>query len=439
MTGQAALDLRGLVQANRVHPRVYTDPDIFDLEIRHVFGQAWNYVGHTSQTPRSGDYLTTKVASQPVVMLHHSDGRIVVVHNRCAHRGAKVLSEDSGNAKVLRCPYHGWTYATDGKLLSIPCPQGYAGAEGRADEFERGMPALRSACYRGFVFASLSSDGPELQEFLGSALQVLDNMVDRAPEGELEAAGGRFRTVQRNNWKIYLENLHDGMHPMIVHQSSIAASRAQLRKHQDEYPGEEPLPLQIVAANGQSYEQMRELEVSCDRYGHSFMRGFRNPRGEDPVFKEYVRRLQQRHGSERAEEILSTNFHNVNLYPNASAHPSFLQLRVVLPLSFDKTLLETWVFRLKGAPDELHRRNIAYANTVHSPSSIIKADDLETYRRVQDGLHGSGGWISQHRDFDAQSDDMKGTALNEHYVRNQYRAWLSYMSDGFLKEENALV
>ena len=427
MTSGSAFDVRELVEADCVHPSVYTDPDIFELEIRQVFSQAWNYVGHESQVPRHGDYFTTNVARQPVVMLRHTDGHVKVVHNRCAHRGAQVVSEASGNAKVLRCPYHGWTYATDGTLLSVPCPQGYGDMELPG----QGMPALRSACYRGFVFATLSSQGPELEEFLCSARQVFDNMVDRAPDGELEIAGGRFRTVQHNNWKIYLENLHDGMHPMHVHQSSIAASRAQMKKHEGEQPGVHALPLQIVAANGQSYEQMRELTVSCDRYGHSFMRGFRNPRSEDPVFMEYVRRLEKGHGPERAEEILSANFHNVNLYPNASAHPSFLQLRVVFPLSVAETLVETWMFRMKGAPDELHQRNVVYANTVHSPSSIIKADDLETYRRVQGGLPGSDRWISQHRDFDAQSDDMSGNALNEHYVRNQYRAWRAYMTGEF--------
>ena len=423
MTPQFGVDVRELVEANRVHPRVYTDPAIFELETQRVFGRAWNYVGHASQIPETGDYFTTTLARQPVVMLRHQDGRIVVLHNRCAHRGALVVSEGEGNARVLRCPYHGWTYATDGALVSIPCPRGYTEAERR----ERGMSALRSASYRGFVFATLADDGPRLEDFLGGARQVLDNMVDRAPDGELAIAGGRFRTVQRNNWKVYAENLHDGMHPMHVHQSSISASRAQIKKREVEQKGD-VFPLQIVAANGQTYEQMRELEVSCDRRGHSFMRGFRNPRSDDPVFLEYARRLEKRHGAEKAEEILSANYHNVNLYPNASAHPSFLQLRVLFPLSVDETLVETWMFRLKGAPDELHRRNVVYANTVHSPSSIIKADDLETYRRVQEGLPGSPDWVSQHRDFGAQADDMKGNALNEHYVRNQYRAWLCYMT-----------
>jgi hypothetical protein len=159
------------------------------------------------------------------------------------------------------------------------------------------------------------------------------------------------------------------------------------------------------------------------------MRGFRNPRTDDSVAREYEERLAGRRGAQEAERILSLNFHNANFYPNLSVHPSFMQLRVIFPLSVDETLVEMWTLRLKGAPEAFNRRNIVYANTVHSPSSLIKVDDLEAYRRVQAGNAGGPEWVSQHARDPESSNDATGSALSEHYIRHQYRAWLAYMEE----------
>lgn len=422
--------IRSLVRPDCVHRDVYIDREIFNLEIQRIFACAWNYLCHENQIPNPGDYLTAEIAGNPVIVIRHEDNLIRVLHNRCAHRGAKVLENNQGNAKVLACSYHGWSYTTDGALLAIPCRDNYQRTEVDINPADYGLSEIRTDSYRGFIFANLDANAPDLADYLGAARRALDNMVDRSPEGELEAVGSSFRAVYRNNWKIYLENLHDGMHPLNVHQSSIAASREQISRIEMTAGNTPPLALQLVQANAQSYRQMEELEVTCYKYGHSDMRGFRNPDNDtDPVYQEYVNRHQQRYGREKSAQILNTNLHNVNFYPNASAHPRFLQLRVIRPISVDRTAVEINVFRWKGAPDEINRRNITYANTIHSPSSLIKPDDLEAYRRVQEGLHASGReWISQHSLFDPDTDHASPqSALSEQYIRNQYRAWLAYM------------
>ena len=422
--------IRSLVRPDCVHRDVYIDPEIFRLELKRIFARAWNYLCHESQLPNPGDYLTTEIAANPVIVIRHEVNSIKVLHNRCAHRGARILENKQGTARVLSCSYHGWRYKTDGELLSTPCMENYRGTEIENNPADYGLPEIRSGNYRGFIFATLSHDTPDITDCLGGTRRALDNMVDRSPEGELEAIESNFRAVYCNNWKIYLENLHDGMHPLTVHQSSIAASREQISKI-EKTPGKlPPLALQLVQANAQGYRQMDELEVTCYEHGHSDMRGFRNPDNDaDPVYREYVNRHQRQYGKEKSGEILNTNLHNVNFYPNASAHPRFLQMRVIRPISVDRTAIEIYVFRWKGAPEEINQRNVIYANTVHSPSSLIKPDDLEAYRRVQEGLHSSGReWISQHSLFDPDSDDVQPqSALSEQYIRNQYRAWLAYM------------
>lgn len=413
-----------LVADGRVHRRVYTEPAIFALEMRRIFGRAWIFVAHESQVPETGDYVTAMVAQQPVVAVRQDDGSVRVLFNRCSHRGALVAVGRAGKVTAFRCGYHGWTYQLDGALKSIPREEDYAGSG-----FERsaaGMaPLPRVAAYRGFVFASLASAGPSLADFLGAAGANLDNMVDRAPGGALEVAGGCFATLQRNNWKIYLENLHDGAHAAIVHQSSFDAARRAAAAARDPITR---FRAEVVAANSQTYEQMAALEVGTYPHGHSDMRGFRRQSSEEPEYAEYVAALAARLGKGQAEAVLNLQRHNALIYPSLSVHPVFMQLRSIVPLAPDLTRVDIWVMRMKGAPDWMHRRNVAFANTIHSPSSIVKADDLEAYSRVQAGVAAAGGdWISLHRGA-ARTQSACG-ALSEAYIRNQYRAWRDYMAE----------
>jgi phenylpropionate dioxygenase-like ring-hydroxylating dioxygenase large terminal subunit len=408
---------------------VYVAPGVLAGERERLFARSWLYVGHDSQVPAAGDYFCTQMAGRPVVMIRHGSGSVHVLHNHCPHRGALVAGGRTGNARLLRCCYHGWAFQPDGRLQAIPCIESYDGSSVKAGNPAFDMQPVKSAGYRGFVFATLDADAPELLAWLDRGAAVLDNMTERAPDGELEVAGGYFRAVQRNNWKVYLENLHDGMHPKFVHQSSLRASDRVARKADTGETSESALRMRIIAANNQGFEEMGALTVDCYGAGHSAMRGFRNPRTDDSVAREYEERLAGRRGAQEAERILSLNFHNANFYPNLSVHPSFMQLRVIFPLSVDETLVEMWTLRLKGAPEAFNRRNIVYANTVHSPSSLIKVDDLEAYRRVQAGNAGGPEWVSQHARDPESSNDATGSALSEHYIRHQYRAWLAYMEE----------
>lgn len=427
----ARLDAQ-LAERDRVHRNVYTDTAVFEREMRQVFGRAWLFVGHDSQAPEPGDYFTTTLAGRPVVMVRQPDRSMKVLYNRCGHRGALVAVGRTGRVRQFNCMYHGWTFATDGKLIHVPLESGYDGTAFDRCNPQYGMPELPAVdSYNGFVFARLVPDGPGLGDFLGGIRQILDHLTELSPCGSLTVMGSSFRTVYPCNWKIYLENLHDGVHPRFVHSSSVAASRHVASEAPAGRSAFDDFAIGVIQANGQSFSAMDELEVRTFTHGHSDMRGFRKSPSTDPAVLELGKGLAQRHGGDRAAEILARNWHNMCAYPNLSIHPGFLQLRVLTPLSVAETMVEIWAMRLDGAPDEIHHRTIAYANTVHSPTSIIKPDDLEAYKRVQRGLLADGSeWVSNHRRCGketARDGAMTDSALSEHYIRNQYQAWRGYM------------
>src|SRR5919106_3661621 len=149
-------DFAELIRPDRVSRRLYLDPAIFELEMQRIFGRAWLYLAHESQIPKEGDYVAAWMGRQPVIVIRHKDRQVHVLHNRCAHRGVMVVTDERGNAgNTIRCGYHGWTFRTNGELLLAPMRDAYAGRyDMGAAEF--GLARVpRVASYRGFIFASL--------------------------------------------------------------------------------------------------------------------------------------------------------------------------------------------------------------------------------------------------------------------------------------------
>ena len=164
--------VRALVEPDRVHRDLYIDAELFALEQEHFFANTWNYVGHESQIANPGDYLTVDIAGRPLIAVRADDGSVRVLMNRCAHKGARVVSATRGNTgRFFRCPYHGWAYKTDGSLLAIPLKKGYEGTGLEHCESARGLTAVANvATHRGFIFAKLSDAGPDFASYFGDSL-----------------------------------------------------------------------------------------------------------------------------------------------------------------------------------------------------------------------------------------------------------------------------
>jgi len=157
--------LSEFVEPYRVRREVYTDPAIFELEMQRIHERVWVYCGHESQVPKPGDYYAVQIGRQPMVMVRGADGKVNVLYNRCPHRGNMMVGDRHGSSgEFFRCSYHAWTFHHDGRLRSIPMMEsGYAGTRYGKDNPDCSMKhAARVENYRGFVFASLSPEGPSL-------------------------------------------------------------------------------------------------------------------------------------------------------------------------------------------------------------------------------------------------------------------------------------
>ena len=116
-----AVDYGRLIEDRRVHGSLYTDRQVFADEIDRIFRRGWIFVGHESEIPKTGDWVTRRLGREPVIMLRAAEGGVHVLANRCAHRGTLLCWQDRGGGrKSFQCSYHGWVFGLDGKLRSLP-------------------------------------------------------------------------------------------------------------------------------------------------------------------------------------------------------------------------------------------------------------------------------------------------------------------------------
>ncbi len=426
--------VRALVRADAVHRDVYIDRELFDLEMEQLWRSAWIYVGHDSQVPAAGDFYSTTIGREPVIMIRGADRKVRVLANRCAHKGTKLVSAVHGRCQggMLRCPYHGWTYRLDGSLRTVPLKGGYAGTGFENSTAAAGLSEYASANYRGFVFTRLAADGVDFHGYFGASLTSIDNMVDRAPEGRLEVAGGVLRYLHDCNWKLFVENLNDAMHPMVAHESSAGTAKTLW---QGAAPGTPtPMVIEQFTPFVNDYEFFDKMGVKVYENGHSYTGVNFSIHSRYSSVGPYEQAMIAAHGEERARQILSEARHNTVYYPSLTVKGAIQAIRVARPLAVDKTLIESWTFRLVGAPDEMLARTTTYSRLINAPTSVVGHDDLHCYRSIQEGLAAAGNdWISLHRGHSpGEENHIAGVygATNEVPMRGQAQAWAKFMTAG---------
>jgi anthranilate 1,2-dioxygenase large subunit len=203
---------------SRVPYRLYHDPEAYDREQERIFrGPTWNFLGLEAEIPNPGDFRASYVGDTPVLVNRDANGMVHALVNRCAHRGALVRRELSGNASEHTCIYHQWCYGLDGGLKSIPFRRGIRGQGGMDASFDMGAHGLRKlqvAAIGGALFGTLSEDAEPLEEYLGVPVLAQLHRLFEKPVTVL----GYNRQRIRANWKLYAENTRDNYHASLLHE-----------------------------------------------------------------------------------------------------------------------------------------------------------------------------------------------------------------------------
>lgn len=399
MRGSVEVPYDRLVLDDRVHDRVYTDPDIFEAEIDRIFHRGWVFVGHEGEVPRPGDFRTRTLGRQPVVLVRGDDDVVRVLMNRCTHRGAAVCPYERGSTARFTCAYHGWTFRNTGALAAVPYPDMYGASFDRDALGLRTVPRWES--HRGFVFASFADDVPPLAEHLGPhVLAEIDLALDLSPTGRLDVTAGVHKFGYGANWKLQLENSVDGYHIGFLHRSYF-----RIQADRTDSDG-------ARIATGDSSARVRNLgnghvawDMSPMGFGAATIARMRSSSGAQ---REYYDALVAAHGVERADRALAQGSAHVAIFPNLVIIAS--QLRVITPLAVDRTEVHIHPTLLDGVPDEVNVQRLRRHESFYGPAGGGATDDLEVFERIGTGLRARvDPWIRIDRGLGQDEAHADGT------------------------------
>lgn len=416
-----AFDAAQWYSGAKVRPETYYDPELFEREMARVFERGWVYVGHVSEVPGPGDYKSTSIGREPVIVVRTKDGSVRVLRNRCRHRGTTVVQRERGTTKFFKCAYHGWTYDLGGTLLSIPESEGYEGVVAAQD-----LPLLEAphvGIYRGLVFASLQHDVMPLEQYLGPVRMFMDRFLEQGGQWQL-AVAGQFKLVARANWKLVLENSTDGYHFRYTHRSY----------------------LDVMSGVGEKTDWERMAKGTSERFsralgnGHSVIHGrmdlpltHMKPRVSPVEWDDFVTTIQARYPGSSDDIVRASrgSLMNVCLFPNVSLSDMFL--RELRPISPELTEVRHTVLKLENGPPEANAIRLRIHESFNGPAGLGNTDDVEAWSRIQTGLRASPAeWTLLNRGSAREgSDELGGTVSDgsdETGMRGVYQEWMRRMS-----------
>jgi benzoate/toluate 1,2-dioxygenase alpha subunit len=355
---------------HRVSRDIFTDPQIFELEMQHIFEGNWIYLAHESQIPNRNDYFTTCIGRQPIFLARNKDDEINAFINACSHRGSMICRHKRGTKATFTCPFHGWTFSNSGRLLKVKDPDGAGYPEQFHVEGSHDLKKIaRFEAYRGFLFGSLNPDVKPLAEHLGEATKMIDLMVDQAPDG-LEVLRGSSSYIYDGNWKLQAENGADGYHVSSLHWNYIATTSRRKAESDDI----RAMDLSKIAKQKGGYYSFEN--------GHLMVWSQIADPTSRPAYAQFDK-LTATYGRAKAQWMVG-NLRTLCLYPNVYLMDQMSsQLRVFRPLAVDKTEVTIYCIAPKNEPAEQRARRIRQYEDFFNASGMATPDDLEEFRACQ--------------------------------------------------------
>jgi len=389
---------------------VFVSPEVYAQELEQVFARSWLFIGHESQIPNPNDFFVSRMGEESVILTRTRQGDIQVLLNTCMHRGMKVCRYDEGNTPVFSCPYHGWSYSTDGKLVSVPgeligVPQFATAYHGELQKENWGLVAVpKMHNYKGLIFACWDKNAPDFIDYLGDMSLYLDDMID-AHDGEpggAEVIMGVQKWRLPANWKYPVENASDSYHG-ISHQSVELigigpGGPGQTRSGRDMKRG----------ASGASVSLGGEYErggVFFPGRGHHSGGGVPQPdydwlpkfatpwdeNNEDSlkIVREYYEGVRARR-AERFKDKLVGNAAVSSIFPNLSFHPRFpREMALWNPVGPQMTEGWHWFLVDKKAPKEVKDLVRHHCIRYSGAPGMTEEDDMENWNYATAASYGT--------------------------------------------------
>ena len=410
-------ETKSLVDADKglISRRIFIEQEIYQQELEKIFARCWQFLCHESQIPHPGDFFSTYIGEDPVLVVRDTGGTVNGFLNVCRHRGNRVCRADTGNAASFTCAYHGWTYGNDGKLIGVPSLR--EAYYNELDTQKWGLvPVAQLDSYKGMYFATFDPNAPPLLEYLGEATWYMDNFIDRL-EGGIEVFGGVYKWVIPCNWKFPAENFGgDEYHVQWTHLSAIRNSFASTLAIEPSTQGS------IISASGHNF-----IAFGPDD----------DPSPPVPAINAYEAEIQQAvkaHLGPRREiinPIVGTIFPNFSLLRAGSR-----TFRVWLPKGPDKVEVRAWLFVDKAAPAEVKKAVRLASLRAFSPSGTFEQDDMDNWQECTQTCRGVVSRrvpLNNQMGFghDQFNEDLMGLAseyrASENTHRQFYQRWAQFM------------
>jgi len=378
----------------QVNRRVFVDDNILAREERKIFDKCWLYIGHESEIPKPGDFLTRDVGGRELIFARGVDGLARAFFNSCPHRGALVCREKQGNDKMFRCMYHAWSFDLGGKLISRPEDERYH-SEG-IDGIHDLVQVSQLEDYRGLYFINYDANAIDLKTYLSGAIEYIDLTIDQSEVG-MEIVGGTQEYGFEANWKLLVENSFDGYHGMPTHATYfdyLIAGGGQL------------------GDNGTTVNEARDLGNghAVIEYGAPWGRPVAKPvaawgvQGEADTASLRAG-LEKRFGKERADRIAYHNF-NMLIFPNLVINNIMaITLRTFFPQSANKQHVKAWALAPSDESEVMRERRLYNFLEFLGPGGFATPDDCEALKMCQQGY--------RNLTYTAWNDISKGLGENE--------------------------
>jgi len=444
---RGCLDFRPAEGVYRIARDMFTEPELFDLEMELIFEKQWIYACHESEIPNPNDFITLRAGRQPMIVTRDAGGQLNALVNACQHRGATLTRVCKGNQSTFTCPFHAWCYKSDGRLVKVKAPGEYPAD---FDKASRGLKKARIDSYRGFVFISLDASATDsLEDFLGDAKVFFDMMVAQSPTGELEVLPGRSAYTFEGNWKLQNENGLDGYHVSTVHYNYVAT--VQHRQQVNVENG--------TASSTLDYSKLGAGDAQTDdgwfsfRNGHSVLFSDMPNPAVRPGYASVMPRLVEEHGQARAEWMMH-RLRNLNIYPSLFFMDQISsQLRIVRPIAWNRTEVISQCIGVKGESDQDRENRIRQFEDFFNVSGMGTPDDLVEFREQQRGFQGRlerwsdisrghGKWVEGPTPNSRTlciAPVLTGTEItHEGLYVNQHQHWQRFLLDGLQRKALAL-